>query len=194
MSGERPPRSTLLRDIGLGVVALLSLGILAILFVEPPAPDTPGFDVSTLVPSARVSEQARRYAVVDFRTLSGFPYGEDPLAPARASAAPVSYDIPARVAALSGTPVAVTGFMLPLDVTEAGVSVFLLNASQDMCYFGAPTRPNEFVVVTITGGRRAPFVHTPVTVYGTLAVREERRDGRVVSLYALDGDSLALRP
>lgn len=106
----------------------------------------------------------------------------------------MSYSIPSAVVALSGTAVAITGFMLPLDVNEEGVRSFLLNANLDMCYFGAPTRPNEFVVVTMTGGRRAPFVHTPVTVFGTLSVREERREGRVTSLYALDGDSLSLRP
>lgn len=192
MASTSSPSVRLLRDVGGALLALLLCGIAAILFVGPPASKGRGFDTSTIVPSARASQQGRRYQGVDFRVLSGFPYGEDPLA--ATPAVPVSYDIPSAVVALSGTAVAITGFMLPLDVNEEGVRSFLLNANLDMCYFGAPTRPNEFVVVTMTGGRRAPFVHTPVTVFGTLSVREERREGRVTSLYALDGDSLSLRP
>ncbi len=81
--------------------------------------------------------------------------------------------------------------MLPLDFNGDGVSEFLLNASYDMCYFGAPTLPHQFVVVRMSGGRRTRFVHTPVAVYGTLRVHEERRNGRVVSLYQMDGEAIA---
>jgi hypothetical protein len=143
------------------------------------------------VPSARITEVGSRYTSTDFNLLAGFPYGE---LDGRGGTAPVSNQIPEAVLALSGTPVSITGYMLPLDITEDGVRTFILNASYDMCYFGAPTLPNQFIIVTMSGGRRAPLVHTPVMVFGTLSVREERRDGRVASLYALEADGVSIRP
>lgn len=188
-----PPDATPspLRLVALSLLGAASFGIFAILFVGPPTRGANGFDPSTVVPSARITEVGSRYTSTDFNLLAGFPYGE---IDSRGSTTPVSYAIPEAVTALSGTPVSITGYMLPLDITEDGVRTFILNASYDMCYFGAPTLPNQFIIVTMSGGRRAPLVHTPVMVFGTLSVREERRDGRVASLYALEADGVSIRP
>lgn len=183
------------RSVLKAVAAFIACGVAAILFVGPPEPRAAGYDPSAIVPASRIAQMDRHYQRVDFSRLSGFPYGEDPMESYSRPARVVSYDIPAEIAALSGEAVAVTGFMLPLDVQPGGgVTTFLLNATMDMCYFGAPTLPNQFIVVTMAGGRRAPFVHTPIIVLGTLAVREERRDGKVTSLYALEADAVSLRP
>jgi hypothetical protein len=172
-----PPDATPspLRLVALSLLGAVSFGIFAILFVGPPTRGANGFDPSTVVPSARITEVGSRYTSTDFNLLAGFPYGE---LDGRGGTAPVS----------------ITGYMLPLDITEDGVRTFILNASYDMCYFGAPTLPNQFIIVTMSGGRRAPLVHTPVMVFGTLSVREERRDGRVASLYALEADGVSIRP
>ena len=78
--------------------------------------------------------------------------------------------------------------MLPLDLDQNGVSQFLLNGSFDMCYFGAPVKMNEWVLVTMKGGKKTPFTHLATLVYGTLSVGEEMKNGRVMSLYRMQAD------
>jgi hypothetical protein len=146
-------------------------------------------DPSTIVAPERFADLRREFAPVDFAVLAGFEYGEPTnVSSIRRSVPPGR--IPGYVQALSGTKVAVSGFMLPLDFDGEGVTTFLLNASFDMCYFGAPVQPNQFIVVRMKDGRRTRFVHTPVVVFGVLTVSEERRDGRIVSLYRMDADGV----
>jgi uncharacterized protein len=121
--------------------------------------------------------------------LAGFDYGAPPDAdPSR----PVSDTIPPGIQRLDGRSVGVVGFMLPLDFNGQGVTEFLLNASYDMCFYGAPTMPNQFIVVTMKDARRTRFVHTPIVVFGTLRVAPERRNGRIVSLYRLEADGIGI--
>jgi hypothetical protein len=193
-SNTRPPITkgvTTARPLPLWWAALAGvvMGLVMLAFIGPSAPVGP-YDPATVVPADQVASMANRYKPVEFSTLSGFEYGD-----AFGSATTLSgaaYTIPADVLALSGTKVGVGGFMLPLDVNEHGVATFILNASYDMCYFGAPTLPHQFIVVRMRGGRRTRFVHTPIAVFGTLNVREERRDGRVVSLYEMEADNIAM--
>lgn len=140
-----------------------------------------------VIVAAAVVQAAVAYQPVAFSTLSNFEYElPDPLDP---SSKPPANVIPPAVKALNGKMVALEGFMLPLDLTPAGVSVFMLNASIDMCYFGAPVRMNEWVLVTMKAGTRAKFTHLSTTVKGRLEVGEEMRNGRVTSLYRLVADS-----
>lgn len=139
-----------------------------------------------IVAAGTVPAAAQSYQPIDFNLISSFDYElPDPLDPAPA---PVQNAIPASVKALDGKLVAIEGFMLPLDLTPQGVSVFMLNASIDLCYFGAPVRMNEWVLVTMKGGKRAPFTHLATTVKGRLSVGEQVRNGRVGSLYRLEAD------
>jgi hypothetical protein len=149
-----------------------------------------GIDTSTVVPPDRIAQMGREFTPVSFSLLSGFQYGDPASLEGVAGARRGRDPIPAEVLALEGRQVAVAGFMLPLDYDGVGVSKFLLNASYDMCYFGAPTRPNDFIVVRMSGGRRTEFVHTPIVVFGTLKVREEVARGRVVSLYEMEADGV----
>lgn len=171
------------------LAAGVALGLLLTFLGRPGAG---AIDPSTVVSVSQWPEMDRQYAHATFSLLAGFDYGE------RRGPGGVALDetgrekIPAAVQRLSGTKVGVTGFMLPLDYDNNGVTKFILNANYDMCYYGAPTRPNDFVVVTMRGGRRTQFVHTPVVVYGTLRIEEERRGDRVVSLYQMDGDAIAI--
>lgn len=129
---------------------------------------------------------AQSYQKLAFSTISNYEYElPDPLDPS--SKAPQNV-IPAAVKALHGKQVALDGFMLPLDLTPEGVSVFMLNASIDLCYFGAPVRMNEWVLVKMKAGKRAKFTHLSTTVKGRFEVGEETRNGRVTSLYRLEAD------
>lgn len=142
--------------------------------------------VLVLVAMASVAAWAATYQPITFNLISNYEYElPDPLEPA--SRAPQNV-IPANVKALNGKMVAIEGFMLPLDLTPEGVSVFMLNASIDMCYFGAPVRMNEWVLVKMKAGKRAKFTHLATTVKGRFEVGEEMRNGRVTSLYRLEAD------
>lgn len=147
-------------------------------------------DPATIVPPERLVEVGGQYRHVSFNLLSSFSYGvlpgEDPL---MASASEV---VPANIQQLDGQRVGIGGFMLPLDFNGQGVSEFVLNASYDMCYFGAPTTPNQFIVVRMKDRKRTRFVHTPIIVFGTLRVEPERRDGRIISLYRMEADSIGI--
>ncbi len=168
----------------------LGLGVLTVLLTGGSTPDA--FDATTVVPASQWEAMGGRYQSVKFDLLAGFAYGEP--------GGPIGVDltgstrevIPAEVTRLSGRRVSVSGFMLPLDFDGDGVTEFLLNANYDMCYFGAPTRPNDFVVVRMRDGRRTRFVHTPVIVFGTLEVGEERKGDRVVSIYRMTGDAIGI--
>jgi hypothetical protein len=130
---------------------------------------------------------AQDYSPVDFNTLSNYEYElPDPFDPTPRK---LQNTIPGAIKALDGKLVAIEGFMLPLDLNPQGVSVFMLNASIDMCYFGAPVRINEWILVTMKGGKRAPFTHLATTVKGKLSVGEQIRNGRVGSLYRLEADA-----
>jgi hypothetical protein len=142
--------------------------------------------VSVMVLAAAGGASAQSYMPVDFNKLSSYEYEvPDPFDPTPRK---LQNTIPEAIKALNGKMVAIEGFMLPLDLTPQGVSVFMLNASIDMCYFGAPVRMNEWVLVTMKGGKRAPFTHLATTVKGKLSVGEEMRNGRVGSLYRLEAE------
>lgn len=132
---------------------------------------------------AQAAEAPKGFQYVGFNILSGYDWEmPDPLDP---TAKPPVNVIPPAVKALSGKQVFLKGFMLPLDLDANGVTKFMLNAALDMCYFGAPVRLNDWVMVTMTGSKKAKFTHLPTAVWGTLEVGEEVRNGRIVSIYRL---------
>jgi hypothetical protein len=130
---------------------------------------------------------AQAYQRVAFNSLSNYEYElPDPFDPTPRT---LLNEVPAAIKALNGRLVSIEGFMLPLDLNPDGVSQFMLNASIDMCYFGAPVRMNEWILVKMKGGRRAKFTHLALNVKGRLEVGEEMKNGRVASLYRLEADS-----
>lgn len=172
------------------VLSGLGIALVTVLLTGSPR-SSEDIDPSTFIPPSQWLELRREYQPVEFSVLGGFEYGQL-RGPFGAVLEGSRETIPAEIAQLSGRKVSVSGFMLPLDFNGHGVTEFLLNASYDMCYFGAPTRPNDFVVVRMRDGRRTRFVHTPIVVAGTLEVGEERQNGRVVSLYRMTGDGIGV--
>jgi hypothetical protein len=140
---------------------------------------------STVTPQVHAADS--EYQDVPFNVLSGFDYDlPDPLDP---TAKLNPNQVPAKVKALNGRKVSVRGFMLPFDVQPDGVTQFMLNASLDMCYFGAPVRMNEWIMVAMKPGKKAAFSHMAYQVNGVLEVGEQLKDGRVQSLYRITADS-----
>lgn len=132
-------------------------------------------------PSVDARDVPGGFEVVGFQQIGGFDTGEGEW-----GELPSTVELPDRVRALDGRQVYMKGFMLPLEGDDRGVSRFVLNAAQDMCYFGAPVKLNEWVLVTMPSARPAEYTHLPVGVWGRLSVGAEQREGKVVSLYRLD--------
>lgn len=131
------------------------------------------------------------YKYVDFMELGGYDYytpfpGETPDPTLLAA-----NKIPDDIMALNGAKVMLMGYMLPGETDSEGkVSEFALNGNYDMCYYGAPSQINNWVQVRMENGKRIPFSHTPVTAYGILEVGEETKDGQIISVYRLRGESV----
>lgn len=179
---------------GKALVAGAAVMALTYLLVGPPSGGSTGDmrppDETTVLRGAAVDEAMARYRTVSFAQLSGFDYAPDSGAPA--AVAPRPPDLPDDVTRLNGQRVAVRGFMMPLDFDGEGVTRFILNGSYDMCLFGAPVAaPHQWIAVQMTRQRRTAVVHLPIVVFGTLSVGEERRDGRVLSLYRVQADAIA---
>jgi hypothetical protein len=81
--------------------------------------------------------------------------------------------------------------MMPLNANPEGATEFVLNGSFDMCGFGGPVMINQWAMIKFTGKGKVPYTHWPLTVFGTLEVGEEYKDGRLYSLYRLKADAVS---
>lgn len=149
-------------------------------------------DSRTIARGSRAEALLQDHRLVSFSLLSGFHYPDsEPGSVLPAEALASRPRLPDQVAALDGQRVAVDGFMLPLDFDGASVGYFILNATQDMCMFGAPTVINQLILVRMRDGRRTALSHLPMRVFGTLDVGEEFEGDRLVSLYRMEAEAIA---
>jgi hypothetical protein len=136
------------------------------------------------------------YAAIDWRLLAGFDYedpkpgtlkGLDAAALARRNA-----DLPKKVRALHGKPIALRGYLIPARMDAQGrVSEFMLSAKNDLgCCFGFGVKMNEWVYVTLAPGADPPSDEplALVTALGSFDVGEEVKNGSVYSLYRMTAD------
>ncbi len=144
--------------------------------------------------SAPALAQKVKYDRLNWAVLASFEYElPDPLTLKNPMAVPRPDVFPDKVKALNGRHVIAEGFMIPLDVTPNGASMFVLNPDVDVCMFGVPPRLTDWVLVTMPPGQRALVSHLPTIVKGRLSVGEEIRNGRVTSLYRIEADSAVPR-
>jgi hypothetical protein len=85
---------------------------------------------------------------------------------------------------------AIEGFMLPYNENRGLIKQFMLVGDYDNCSFGDPPAGlNDWVDVSLRGGRASQFYEHGVAVTGTLSVGEMfDSDGYVLSLYRLDAE------
>ena len=120
-----------------------------------------------------------------FDKLASFEFvaPEDP-----AKAAAAEAQIPAKVREFNDKKVLVTGFMLPVKMSEGLVTEFLLVKDPMMCCYGVMPKVNEWVVVRMVGKGVAPLMDVPITFEGTLSVGQIYEGGYLSGLYLLKGD------
>jgi hypothetical protein len=137
-------------------------------------------------------QAAEPYQKVLFFDLANFAY--NPNEPGEPSPHVVAHGIPDRIKALDGRKVEIWGVVVPLEFEGGQTSEFMLAVTADVCGFGAIPRINEWMHITMTGGRKIPLYatqsYTPLLrVRGVLHVKEDIEDGRLVGLYDLVADA-----
>ncbi len=109
------------------------------------------------------------------------------------SDAPFEKRIPEPIRSLDSTEIALTGFMMPIQIGKSGVTQFLLVRNMMICCYGVAPKMNEWVQVeSATGEPLRYYPNMPVRVRGTFAVDEQVKDGYVAKLYAMTAKDLEL--
>jgi hypothetical protein len=150
-------------------------------------------DAAQDVPADDVDDRGGEYQPVSFAKLAGFAYDQYAVEESLAQRGDgtVEDQIPAAIRALDGRKVAVRGFMVPIEFTRNETRSFLLVRNRMVCCFGMLVGLNEWIYVRMKEGRTARWLNDiPVTVYGTLAVGEDIRDGMVLSIYRMEGEEV----
>ena len=137
--------------------------LMAGLFVETPAPQG-------IAPAPAASIQDDEVMDITLEELRDFTYRR-------------GRDLPARIKALDGRRVRVSGFMA-LGTPE-GVEEF--NLMNDSCGCDGNTKPHHFVLVQLVG-ETTTFTPDEITITGTFSVGEEEEDGLITSLFRLEAD------
>jgi hypothetical protein len=96
--------------------------------------------------------------------------------------------VPGKIRQLDGKQVAVTGFMMPIRVHDKRVTEFMLLRTQNTCCFGIPPELNEVVEVLRIGTPSKVLMDAPITVVGTLRVKERWEGSFLCSIYQLDAE------
>lgn len=128
---------------------------------------------------------------IGFRHLATFAF-EPPLDPALQRNGEQKR-IPQELRSLDGTMVRIRGFMMPVEMNDAGRATECIVIPNTMsCCYGQTPRPNEWVLVTIAQPGAAILEDVPLYFYGRLHVGEIYEDGMFAGLYRLECDKVTL--
>lgn len=122
------------------------------------------------------------YQSLSFNDISDYPFRQDD------NGLPLD-KIPADIQKLDKQQVAVSGYMVPMGLSNEGVKDFILIKNQMLCCFGQPPKLNEWIFVRSSKPLKAT-VEVPVVVLGTLQVGEDYVQGQLASLYRLQAESI----
>jgi len=102
---------------------------------------------------------------------------------------------PEHIRELNGKKISLEGFMIPADVIEGKVKSFILIKNQSGCCFGVMPLMNEWVYVTMAGDKTTEFMpDIPLKVQGEFKIGESVREGMVVSIYRMFGETVTAMP
>jgi hypothetical protein len=144
-----------------------------------------------------VYKKVDQYSLITWNTLSHFDcgdpdeYDEDGrLIPQKKKA---KCAVPGFITALNGAPVAVVGFMLPMDMDDKGdkTTGFIICRTQSACCYGIMPRLNEWIYVKMAKGKATDvYMDIPVTAFGTLSAGEVNDKENGDSFYRMTGDKV----
>ncbi len=84
--------------------------------------------------------------------------------------------------------VALTGFMLPLQVENGLTKKLIIMRDISTCCFGNVPNMNEYVIVTMKDAGVKAVQDVPVVMTGIFKIEEKYENGYIVSLFQLDGE------
>jgi hypothetical protein len=105
----------------------------------------------------------------------------------------LKHKIPEDVRQLDGQPVTMVGFMVPIDVTDAGkVKAFGLMPNQLSCCFGVAPAVNGWVYMVMPGDTSIEAImDSPIEVRGKFTIKPEIESHQLVSLYRMEPQKVA---
>lgn len=124
------------------------------------------------------------YSSVSFAELSDFIYQTD----INGKLSPDSH-LPQKIQELNEAPVAVSGFLMPIEFKGDKVSTLILVRNQLLCCFGEEPKLNEWIFVNIDPPVPAT-TDVPVTLYGTFYASPDIEEGQVISLYRMQASEM----
>ncbi len=138
---------------------------------------------------------AEGYTPVNFTVLARFILAvpapdPGPNPPSKPLWDEVKQQIPIEVQELDGTRIAVTGYMLPVALSDGLTSEFLLLRNQSVCCFGLVPRVNELILVQTVGRGVRPMSDVPVSVAGTLRLKWIGEGGYLTGIYEMSAEKV----
>jgi len=128
------------------------------------------------------------YTLITFDQLASWTYEFPEIGGDKQRTDPV----PDRHRKMSGTRVAIQGFMIPIKLEgDDEVVEFLLVRNQFACCFGVVPKMNEWLHIKMAPGKVSKYlVDIPITVRGRFDASELMENGVVMSLYRMEADEV----
>lgn len=84
--------------------------------------------------------------------------------------------------------VALTGYLMPLQMENGLAKKFIMMRDVTTCCFGNVPNMNEYVIVSMKTEGVKPIQDVPVVLVGIFKIEEKYENGYVVALYQMDGE------
>jgi hypothetical protein len=155
------------------------------------APQTPPTANPVVVPAAPpTNEQRKAHPVpkegqtveITIKELGNFDYDQEK-----------GGNIPDDVKRLSGHPVRLRGFMIPMDQAD-NITKFALVPDLFACCFGQPPQIQHMVVANCPQGKAVGYSPDEIVVEGKLNVEEKKDDGYIISIFEVTVSSVKAAP
>ena len=145
---------------------------------------TPGPDVPTSAEQRKPHSKPKdgQPLELNIKELGNFDYDQDK-----------GGNIPKDVKQLSGSPVRLRGYMIPMDQAD-NITKFALVPDLFACCFGQPPQIQHMVVANCPTGKAVSYSPDEILVEGKLNVEEKKDDGYIISLFEVSVTSVKAAP
>jgi hypothetical protein len=164
------------------VVLLLSCGLAT--FAQTPTAPTEE--------ARKVSIDGEDLYALGFDKLAAFEYtivdSATGATPEEIEKAKLRDQVPAWIKIYQDKRIALTGYMMPLQVEKGLAKKLIIMRDITTCCFGNVPNMNEYVVVSMKGEGVKAIQDVPVVLTGVLHIAEKYENGYIVALYQMDGE------
>jgi hypothetical protein len=160
----------------------------------PPIPSPVAVTPAPVSAAPAPQPQKREYVRLTFDLLAGYEYRYPDTFPEDGSPTDSFKAIPASIKALSGQPVSIQGYMVPMSNKKNDTTRFLVSKLQCSCCFRTAPKTNEYVDVRPKHPEKVKLSHSgKISVRGILTVKEAYTpEGWVESIYQMEADEVGL--